>query len=431
MHTSAKRSHNIRGRFVFWSMDSSYRNLLLFAIVYLVFLQMHVSSQTLGDETTPWTMHIIDNTSFGSDGTKVCDANKDGLTDIICGWEQGHVTRLYFNPGKNGPWSYLEVPARDVEDALVMDVDGDGNDDIVTFSEGQHKRISIHWAPKQNYADGSQWLSQDIPCTVGATQWMFGRPMDVDGKNGLDLIVAAKNDGAIVGWLESPSDPRDMDAWKLHTIARASWVMSIEVMDIDFDGQPDVLVSDRYNDTNGVKWFKHPGKANRDRLTQAWEQHLIGLPTRDPMFFQTVADESGLWEIWVPDIRSDIFHFKQTDKSGKHWAVDSIPFPTGSGTVGKSAAIGDINQDGQNDVITTYDGAEDRIGIFWSSFHEGTNQWLHHNVSGLPGNKYDFAYLIDMDQDGDLDILSSEENNNSSTVAGLGVIWYENPLLKN
>ena len=148
------------------------------------------------------------------------------------------------------------------------------------------------------------------------------------------------------------------------------------------------------------------------------------------MFFQTMADESGLWEIWVPDIRSDIFHFKQTDKSGKHWAVDSIPFPTGSGTVGKSAAIGDIDQEGQNDVITTYDGAEDRIGIFWSSFHEGTNQWLHHNVSGLPGNKYDFAYLIDMDQDGDLDILSSEENNNSSTVAGLGVIWYENPLLK-
>ncbi|NND05542.1 MAG: VCBS repeat-containing protein [Saprospiraceae bacterium] len=400
---------------------------LLSFLTFMVFSNVKLLSQSI-DPSVPWKMHIIDNSSFGSDGTKVCDVNKDGLTDIICGWEQGHVARLYFNPGPSEHWSYLEVPARDVEDALVVDLDADGYDDIVTFSEGTHKRITIHWAPKQNYADKSQWLSQDIPCTVGATQWMFGRPMDVDGKNGLDLIVAAKNEGAIVGWLESPSNPRDIDAWKLHTIAPASWVMSIEILDIDFDGQPDVLVSDRNNDTNGIKWFKHPGTQQTDKLHQRWDQHLVGLPKRDPMFFQTARYDHGLLEIWVPDIRNHVFHFKQLDSLGHDWALDSIPFPTGSGTVGKSAAIGDINGDGQNDLVTTYDGARERIGIFWSSHNAVDDHWIHHNVSGLAGNKYDFAYLIDMDLDGDLDILSSEENNNSSTVAGLGVIWYENPL---
>jgi hypothetical protein len=51
---------------------------------------------------------------------------------------------------------------------------------------------------------------------------------------------------------------------------------------------------------------------------------------------------------------------------------------------------------------------------------------LNYDVSGPAGIKYDFVYLIDIDKDGDLDILTCEENNNSETDAGLGVIWYEN-----
>ena len=167
--------------------------------------------------TQAWKMHIIDNTSFGSDGTKVSDVNGDGYEDIICGWEQGHVARLYLNPYPDTVWSFVEVPARDIEDALMMDIDGDGNQDIVTFSEGDHRRITFHFAPeKDQYQNSNEWVSMDVPITIDVAQWMFGQPMDVDQKNGTDIIVAAKNDGAMIGWLESPEDPRDVTAWKLH-----------------------------------------------------------------------------------------------------------------------------------------------------------------------------------------------------------------------
>ena len=48
--------------------------------------------------------------------------------------------------------------------------------------------------------------------------------------------------------------------------------------------------------------------------------------------------------------------------------------------------------------------------------------WSGHPISGPKGTKYDLVELIDLDGDGDLDVLTCEE------VENLGVFWYENPL---
>ncbi len=395
--------------------------------IFLVSLfQLSFCSVLLG-QSSAWKMHVIDNTSFGSDGTKVYDVNGDHHQDIICGWEQGHVARLYINPHPQTNWSFIEVPAPDVEDALVMDLDNDGNVDIVTFSEGEHRRITFHWAPTpEHYQKSSHWTSEDVTSTIGVTQWMFGQPMDVDRKNGQDIIVAAKNDGAMIGWLESPENPRDVNAWKLHLLEQASWVMSIEIIDIDHDGLEDILYTDRNGSTNGVKWLKHPGPS--DEVHSKWQGHVIGLANRDPMFLDVAPNQEKTgWVIWVPDLRRELFCFEQMDKAGLVWKADSIPFPEAAGLVGKSAAIGEIDGDQKPDLVTTYDGAANRAGVIWSNYHQESHGWTHHDVSGPAGNKFDFAYLIDLDYDGDLDVLTSEENQNSSTVPGLGVVWYENP----
>ncbi len=373
-------------------------------------------------------MHIIDNTSFGSDGTKIGDMNGDGFEDIVCGWEQGNVARLYINPYPEATWEYIEVPAPDVEDAFMLDLDNDGFQDLVTFSEGDHQRITFHWAPGMNYLE-EPWISQDVPCTVGLTQWMFGRAMDIDGKYGLDIVVAAKNHGAMVGWLESPADPRIMDDWKLHLITPASWVMSVEIVDVNHDGREDIVISDRNGNTNGVKWLENPG--GDSAIFHPWSTHLIGMSDHDPMFLDIKEmPATKMLHIWVPDIKSQLFHFTQSDSTGHSWVVEVMPFPNGSGRVGKSATLGDLNGDGFDDLVTTYDGAKEKSGVMWSLRDTLTDTWQHFDISGKPGNKFDFAYLLDLDRDGDLDILTSEENNNSKTVPGLGVIWYENPKIK-
>ena len=51
--------------------------------------------------------------------------------------------------------------------------------------------------------------------------------------------------------------------------------------------------------------------------------------------------------------------------------------------------------------------------------HAGS--WTPHELSGRDGVKHDLIALVDLDADGDLDVITTEEVHN------LGVIWYENP----
>jgi hypothetical protein len=124
-----------------------------------------------------------------------------------------------------------------------------------------------------------------------------------------------------------------------------------------------------------------------------------------------------------PDI---VFNTTDQQSSNLIWKRTDFAFPQFSGERGKAVAVGDIDGDGNWDVVSTYENAGGKAGVMWTSALFGRN-WRDYNVSGTEGKKFDLILLLDMHGDGDLDILTSEENNNSADVKGLGVIWHENP----
>jgi hypothetical protein len=93
--------------------------------------------------------------------------------------------------------------------------------------------------------------------------------------------------------------------------------------------------------------------------------------------------------------------------------------------------------------VFTCENARGKYGVGWLSYQNAVtdSEWIHHDISGDKlGVKYDRIELLDLDGDGDLDVLTTEESQacpepfgcaqgklRRGDGVGLGVIWYENP----
>ncbi len=400
---------------------------------FYIITMFSLCSLLFSGTSKPWKRHIIDDTSRGADGARLHDVNGDGLQDIATGWEEGGITRVYLHPGHDKVttmWPAVTVgKTPSVEDAVFCDLDGNGAVDVVSSCEGNTKSILFHWAPmnEDQYLDPDAWKTEAVPVSLGKTRWMFTFPMQVDGKNGIDLIIGSKNPDGMVGWLESPPDPREVADWKFHKLYDASWIMSITSTDLDQDGDLDILLSDRKAESRGVLWLENPGPRNAKK---AWKEYRIGGSGRGEVMFLDVADLDldGSEDIIVTLKPDEIHWFRCPVDPTYPWPshVITIPRPEIVGFA-KGVKIGDMNGDGKPDIVYSCESAvPPRIGVFWLGYSETPNDsnWAMHDISGPDGIKFDRIELLDLDGDGDLDVLLCEERHGNK---GLGLIWYENP----
>ncbi len=404
-------------------------------LVTALFLSRSVAAQAV------WSRHIIDNSSKGADGVRLADVNGDGLLDIATGWEQGGIVRAYINPGHarvKQRWPAVTAgPATNVEDAVFVDLDGDGAVDVVSSCEGASRSILFHWAPreKQGYLDADAWRTEALPIAQDRTKWMFAVPVPLDGRNGPDLVAGSKGSKpgeATIGWFQAPANARELNGWSWHPLRSAGWIMGIEVVDMNGDGELDIVFTDRFNGArSGCYWLENPGVGPLP--DRAWKEHPIGVKGQDALFFGlTDLDGDGLLDIVVGTHEpkgtvpaTSLYYLRRLDHAGTRWAERKIPLPADAGLV-KSVTAGDINRDGKTDLVVSFVQAKDKSGVLWFS-HDGspfTGRWTSHPLSGPEGVKYDGVSFVDLDGDGDLDVITTEET------ANLGVIWYENPTMK-
>jgi hypothetical protein len=251
--------------------------------------------------------------------------------------------------------------------------------------------------------------------------------MQLDDVNGVDIIAGGKNN-AQIGWYESPANPRFLGDFKYHPISNAGWIMSIICSDMDDDGDLDVVVSDRKNDVHhlqGCRWLENPGPGTAQY--QQWKNHFIGGRDKEVMFMKIAdLDQDGLEDIVVAVKPSSILYIHRLDRKALSWRQYEIDLPDNTGTA-KAVGVGDIDKDGRKDIVFTCENARGKYGTGWLSYKNDPTdtKWIHHDISGDEfGIKYDRIELMDLDNDGDLDVLTCEE---SESNGGLGVIWYENP----
>lgn len=366
---------------------------------------------------TPWQRHTIDAASRGADGVKLGDFNHDGLPDIVTGWEEGGVVRVYQNPGaekSRDPWPQITVgEAKNVEEAIFTDLDSDGQLEVVSGTEG--KTRTLYW---HRLLEG-KWRTDAFPATRGTQMWMQAATLDLDGQFGPDLLLASKSEGAALGWLQAPARSDDLAAWSYHKLRDAGWLMSLTPHDMDGDGDADAVFSDRKGTRTGVFWLENPGAAaNRDHA--AWKEHAVGGLGKQVMFADLGdVNGDGLMDVAVAAKPVEIILFMRKADGG--WDERILTLDGTNLGDAKAVKIADVNGDALPDLLFTCENAKgEREGIVWLEQQRGA-AWKQRTLGGAEGLKYDLMQSLDLDGDGDLDIITCEERDQ------LGVIWYENP----
>lgn len=376
-----------------------------------------LSTAVIATPGAPWKRRIIDKTSRGADGTKLGDVNHDGLPDIVTGWEEGGVVRVYENPGTakaREPWPQTTVgEVKNVEEAIFTDLDGDGQLEVVSGTEG--KTRTLYWHRKV----GETWQTQAFPAARNTQMWMQAAALDLDGQHGQDLLLASKGEGAAVGWLQAPAKAEDLGAWTYHKLRDAGWVMSLTPQDMDADGDMDVVFSDRKGVRTGVFWLENPGAAaNREHA--GWKEHAIGGLGKQVMFAD-VGDVNGdgLADVVVAAKPVEIIVCLRKPDGG--WEEKVVTLDGANLGDAKAAKIADVNGDALPDLLFTCENAKGPLeGIVWLE-QQRDAPWKQHTLGGPEGLKFDLMQTLDLDGDGDLDVITCEERDQ------LGVIWYENP----
>ncbi len=385
---------------------------------YLAIVIAVAQASTAWAEPSPWKRHTIDASLRGADGVRLGDFNRDGLPDVATGWEESGRVRIYLHPGvkqSTSPWPAVTVGvAASPEDAIPIDLDGDGHTDVLSCHEGKRREVLVHWnhaveSSNDQLLDPGNWETRAIDQLSGQL-WMYAVETTVAGRRAVVLGSKGRDATITLLWLpDAEADAeaasrRDTGRWETMRLRRAGWIMSLETHDMDGDGDLDIVFSDRKGDRTGAAWLEQPdGEAGG-----IWNEHPIAGQGREVMFLSAAPQRC------LVGTRNAVT--LDCVRSGDTWNVTRIANPEG---VPLGKAVEPWPAGGFLLTSNTLSAKPPGAAGLW--LRDDAGKWTV--IDPLTRVKFDRMELLDLDGDGDLDVMTCEERRN------LGVIWYENPAV--
>ena len=381
------------------------------------------------------------------------DLDLDGYPDIVSvhesdieydGVADGHI-RLAFGSADPNKWELVTLAkgpeAGAAEDADIADVNGDGWPDIIAACELEH--LIYFQNPGDNIRSG-KWVRVIPEITAGRGSFIRVFFADFNGDGKMEVVApnkggqsedeAGKRDHPI-SWFEIAGDFLDGDSWIEHELTRASIPENSRPVDLDGDGDLDILGASRGE--GRIMWFENLGTSPisfKEHPINAYEGETPYPITGVNVDFHDFNQDDRLDIVVYHSPEKKKFGWiEQPDNFDKPWKLHPIGNTIPDTLIG--VRLADINSDGKPDVmIGTYSGSSrdkdgeeitvnDRLGrLVWFEHPEDPKkEWTRHDISRRIRGMFDQFEPIDIDKDGDIDFVSTRGNSYPYD----GVFWLE------
>ncbi|MEM9555938.1 MAG: FG-GAP-like repeat-containing protein [Acidobacteriota bacterium] len=398
------------------------------------------------DRLGTWTAQTID-ASFAGHALAVADIDRDAWPDLVAVSDSGDGLVWFENPGATGSWTENPISATGGSWVTVADLDRDGDIDVIAG------------APATWYENtGGAWTARALPASVAS---VAGVAADIDRDGWLDLVTGG-GDGAtsVVFWRSSASAPPSYT--KNVVTGSLGEAAAVDVGDIDRDGTLDVAVADATGDT--IAWYELVGPtdadwaartidaaingassvqltdldfdgdldvlgAARDGQSVAWWENEGGTWTRNELTTGAAglgrarafdADKDGDFDVLFEEsavgarLQANISLHRSLEPFWNPIEIDVPQMP-------RELHAGDFDRDGDLDLVMSN---QDRTNYYWIE-NDGTPDdggWTQHLIDhSVAPDSAVLSALLDVDRDGDLDLLAPNrwiENDGTPTDGG-------------
>jgi len=400
--------------------------------------------------------HIIVNDNGGTNNpTSVyaADLDGDGYLDMISASANDTKLAWYKNTnGSFGPQQIITENAIRAYQVIAIDIDNDGDQDLVNATY-----YGIFWY-KNTDGQGNFASAQPISAAVVKAQNIDAKDMDGDGD--MDVIANSGSTNSI-SWFENMDGQGTFVEEHIITTDTALY-QKIDVADLDGDGDMDILTSDYTNDDVG--WFKNingqgdfgpkqvitadvqrpqgisaadiDGDGDLDVLSTSqlfdhklvWHENLNGQGNFGPQRFVS-SDVQSQFLVTTADLDNDgdldvisgssnqgiIYGYKNLDGLGnfgpKQQITNQIEFL-------REINLADLDNDGDMDLMSA-SATDDKIAYYLNTDGQG-NFGPQQVVVEINGTNRPYTVMsVDMDGDGDKDVLSASNGDDK-------IAWLEN-----